>query len=239
MSLSNADDKATLDAMPHAASSAARVPGSWPYTPIEEWRHALTHGVTAALAVAGLFALLIRARERAGSGVAFGVYGLALILVFSSSAIYHRFSHTKAHRWLEFCDHTAIFIMIAGTYTPIVALGLPEPLRGRMLILMWGFAAGGIAFKTFSFAKGFEDKLRTVSVLLYLIMGWLGLSILPALIRHLSPNALLWLGVGGVLYTIGALIYSMRRIPHGHLIWHLFVMGASACHFVAIFAYLI
>ncbi len=213
---------------------------AYAFSDAEELWHSLTHGFGAVLGLVGLIALTYKVAEADWSSYwAALTYASALVLVFASSAACHGLSRTRYALWFEMADHIAIFLMIAGTYTPVAVIVLPEPVGSTMLIAMWGTAAAGIAFKVFSYVTGWHERLRTPSVVIYLVTGWIGLWAVEDIAREMAPPAFAWFIAGAALYTIGAGIYSLRRVPLSHLVWHFFVLAAATCHFVAIYSYVV
>ena len=198
---------------------------------IREPFNALSHLVGAILALIGMIYLLVVARTDARAMVGFGVYGLLTILLFGSSAAYH-WSHRAGH-FLRKMDHTAIYLVIAGTYTPVCLLGLPDGPGLWVLALQWTLATIGLV-ATFALQKP-PTWLRLT---LYLVMGWMALPLAGLLVRQISPAGFAWIVAGGLAYTLGCIVYASKR-PNpwpgkfgSHEIWHLFVLAGGACHFV-------
>ena len=195
--------------------------------------NATTHG---AGLVASLFALpiLIGNATRFGDTqqqIGAAIYGVSLVLLFAASTTYHSFVHTSARRLLRTIDHSAIYILIAGSYTPF-ALG---PLRGlfgySLLAAVWTMAAAGIALK---FLKGVE-KRPWLTVGPYVAMGWVAVIGIKPLIENVGRTGVAWMVAGGLCYTGGVVFYAFdKRIRYGHAVWHLFVLAGSVCHFVAV-----
>ena len=203
----------------------------------EPW-NSLTHWVGAGLALLALLALLWYAAAQHLSGWPFAVFGLSLLFLYTASASYHSFRvGERALLRLRKLDHSAIFLLIAGSYTPVAYFGLSGIWREVVLAFIWGVALSGIALKLLTMRLP-----RWVSTLLYVLMGWTALAFLPQLWRTLSPAALLWLTLGGVLYSVGAVIYGTKRwnprpgVFGFHEIWHLFVLGGSGAHVAMMFA---
>jgi len=201
----------------------------------------LTHLASAAIALVGVVFLLRADAVSTRRAVVFAVYGASLVLLFSASAFYH-LARTTASRELILrrIDHSAIFLLIAGTYTPICVLALPDPMGTILLMAVWTFAVLGILLKVLFF----EKVPNWVSTALYIIMGWLAVIGIVPLVRSVPLGGLLWLLAGGVFYTGGAAIYSLKKlviIPGvfgNHEIWHLFVTAGAASHFVMIIRYI-
>jgi hemolysin III len=206
------------------------------YTVREEIAHAITHGVGAALGVAGLVALVVAAAKHGDAWhvTSAAVYGATLVLLYTASTLYHSLPGERARRWLQKFDHAAIFLLIAGTYTPFTLVTLRGPWGWSLFGVIWGLALTGVVFK-FLFA-GRRDGLST---LLYVAMGWLVLIALKPLVAALPGGGLGWLVGGGVCYTVGALFYLWHRLPYHHAVWHLWVLGGSTCHWLAIYGYVV
>lgn len=201
------------------------------YTEIEELFHSVTHGAGAILAAVGAAYLLHQAASDGDPWriASFAIYGATLVLLYAASTFYHGVTTHDLKARLRVLDHSAIYLLIAGTYTPFLLL----PLRGvwgwSMFAIIWGLALGGIAYKL-----NFLDRYPRLSTILYLAMSWVALLGIIPLIERLSPVTLAWLIGGGIVYTSGTLIYHLNRIPYAHTVWHLFVLGGSICHYVAI-----
>lgn len=203
----------------------------------------LTHLAGGVLALAGLILLLVVAGN-ASQTVALGVYGLSLVALYAASALYHLLPVSEAVvARLRRVDHMMIFVLIAGTYTPVCLLALTGGWRWGLLAVIWTLALAGIVLKLRP--SGMMGSYRWLSVALYLGMGWLSLAALPATIAALPAGGMLWIVAGGGVYSLGAVVYATRRpnpLPGTfgfHEIWHLFVMVGSACHFWAIFQYVV
>jgi len=202
------------------------------FTAREEAANALTHAIGAALGAVALVLLLVEA-ERAGRmavGATF-VFGAALVLVYLSSALHHGSSHERVKRGFLLCDRCAIYLLIAGTYTPITLISLPASVGRPLAAGIWLLALFGIALEVAGHFRGGLGRLAWLPVPLYLGMGWLGFGVAgDALAAALSPAALQWLLAGGVVYSAGVIFYLWRRLPYGHAVWHLFAVAGSACH---------
>ncbi len=217
----------------------------------EERANALTHGFGAGL---GLVALVLLLRAAAGAGpvaeAASAVFGGALVLVYLSSALHHGLSHAGAKRLFLLCDRCAIYLLIAGTYTPIAALALVPPTGPALAAAVWGLAIVGIAIEAVGHhrdgrgrdrrGRGGLGGLAWLPIVLYLAMGWLGVFVAgDALGRSLGPAGLGWIVAGGVVYSLGVVFYLWRRLPYGHAVWHLFAVAGSACHVWAVLRYVL
>ena len=201
----------------------------------EELANSLTHGLGLLLSVAAVPLLLLSAR---GSGdgwrtAAVAVYGTTLVLLYGASTLYHAIPGARAKEILQRIDHAAIYLLIAGTYTPFVLV----PLRGvwgwSLFGVVWGLAVVGVTLKAM-----FGARLRALSTAVYLLMGWLIVVAVGPLTTHVHRSGLLWLLAGGLLYTGGVVFYAWDgRLRYGHALWHLFVLGGSATHFCAVLWY--
>lgn len=209
------------------------------YTIGEEVANGITHGLGVIFGVVSLIVLLVLAiREKNTLAiVAFSIYGACFILMYLSSTLYHSISNEKAKRVLRVFDHSSIFLFIAGTYTPIALLTMTGPLRIGILIAVWTIAILGVLFKILTHNK--LDKYKVVSLILYIGMGWLTVFTVKPIIEMTSLGFFMWILGGGLLYTLGTIFYSIKKIPYNHAIWHLFVLAASVLHFVGILKYLI
>ena len=198
--------------------------------------NALSHLVGAVLALAGTVVLIVLA---ALSGdpwkiVSVSIYGATLILLYSFSTLYHSL-RSRAKDILRKLDHHGIYLLIAGTYTPFCLVTLRGPWGWSLFGVVWGLATLGI-LQELRPAKG----ARVLSVVIYVVMGWVVLAALVPLLRALGPAGFAWLAAGGVLYTVGIIFYALdSRVTHAHGIWHLFVLAGSAAHYVAILRYVL
>lgn len=209
------------------------------YHPYEEFLNALLHGLGVVFGIVMLVLMLVKA---AGSSVPFSgfqitglvLYGASLIMMFLSSTLYHSLSNTAAKFALKRLDHCAIFALIAGTYTPILLIGLATSKALVLFWVLWGIALAGIVFKVF-----FVHRFDRASLLAYLGMGWLSVLIIKDMVRALDPAALNLIIIGGALYTVGTLFYAAKKYRYTHAIWHLFVLGGAMCHALAIWLYVV
>jgi hemolysin III len=196
-----------------------------------EWANTATHGAGVLASIAGLTLLVITA-ARGGDPwevVGVSIFGATLILLYLASTLYHAVEDPVIKARLKVFDHSAIYALIAGTYTPFM-LGVLRGGWGWSLFgIIWGLAAGGVVFKLFM-----TGKYQKISTLFYILMGWLIVVAAVPMARLMSAPTLAWLVAGGLLYTGGTLFYHNERLRHAHAIWHLFVLGGSACHVVAV-----
>jgi len=200
----------------------------------EEIANSISHGVGLIGAITALPILIIAAlkQDNVTSIVAVSVFGATMVLLYLTSTIYHALPVGKAKRIFQILDHAAIFLLIAGTYTPFT-LGVLQGGWGWTLFgLIWGLATFGIILKA-----SFGNRFQPLSIGLYLAMGWLVLIAIVPLWNNISPWGLFWLLCGGISYTVGVGFFVVERIPYFHFIWHLFVIMGTACHFVAVLFY--
>ncbi len=203
----------------------------------EEIANSITHGIGAALATAALTILVVFAALKGDAWrvVSFAIYGTSLVLMYTSSTLYHAFTNKKAKRYFRIMDHSSIFLLIAGTYTPITLLPLRDTDWGWTIFgLIWGMAILGILFKFM-----FYGKLEKLSVAFYVLMGWLAIVAIKPMLANLSAGLLIWIAMGGLSYTLGIIFYAWTKLPYSHSIWHLFVLGGSISHFFGILLYLV
>jgi len=203
-------------------------------SPREELANALTHGlgIVLSLAAVTLLAVFAALNGTAVHIVSFSIYGATLVLLYTASTLYHSFRNPGIKRILRICDHSAIYLLIAGSYTPSTLVVLHGPLGWTLFGIVWGLAATGVLLKLL-----FVGRFHGVAVGLYIAMGWLVVIGLKPLIESLPRPGLVLMVVGGLLYTGGTVFYASKRIPWNHAIWHLFVLGGSVCQFFAILFY--
>lgn len=201
----------------------------------EELANSITHGIGALLSVAALVLLVVFAalRQDPWSIVSFSIFGISLILLYLSSTLYHSFPDGKVKNVFQVLDHSAIFLLIAGTYTPILLITMRTNRGVFLLVLIWVMAVLGILFKVF-----FWGKLPIVSTLYYVLMGWLAVLVMKPLLLVVPLGMVIWIAVGGFCYTIGVIFYALEKLPYNHAVWHLFVMAGSIAHFFSMFLYL-
>ncbi|HSS52490.1 MAG TPA: hemolysin III family protein, partial [Thermoanaerobaculia bacterium] len=206
------------------------------YSLREEIAHSATHGLGILLSIAGLIAMVV-VSERSGDVrhvVASIVYGVTLILLYLASTLYHGISSPNAKRVLKVLDHSAIYLLIAGTYTPFTLISLRGGWGWTLFGLVWGMALLGITLKVAAIGR-----FQWLSIALYLGMGWLVVVALRPLIEAVSPAGVRLLFFGGVSYTLGVLFYKWRRLPYHHAVWHLFVLAGSVFHYFAVLLYVL
>ena len=203
------------------------------YALAEEIASSLTHGLGIVLSIAGL-ATLVAVAALGGDGWALAasiVYGTTLILLFTASTLYHSIPHAGAKPVLRILDHAAIFLLIAGSYTPFTLVTLRGPWGYTLFGIVWTLAVIGIALELK------RVRNRIVMVLLYLAMGWVGIVAIQPLLEKLPSGGLWLLFGGGVCYTLGVPFYLWRRLPYNHALWHVFVLAGSVLQFLAVLLY--
>lgn len=205
------------------------------YSAKEEFANTLTHALGMLLSIVGLILLLTKAYQHSADTmtiVSMSVYGGSMILLFLASTLYHAIPNPRAKRALKTFDHCAIYLLIAGSYTPFLLVTLRTPLAIGLMAVIWGIALFGIVMKL-----AFVYRFKKLSLVTYLTMGWLSLIVIYQLAMNLSVEGLTLLAAGGVIYSLGVVFYVMKRIPYNHAIWHGFVLAGCACHFFAIYLY--
>jgi hemolysin III len=202
------------------------------YTMREQVANSVIHGVgLVAAVIAGTVLVTLTAQVGGAREVAsVAVFSLTAVLLFTASTLYHAIPHPRAQQPLKVFDHCAIFLLIAGTYTPFTLIGLRGGWGWGLFGTVWTLAAIGIALKLF-----YTGRFKLVSTLVYLAMGWVVVVAIGPLLDRVPHDTLAWLVAGGLLYTAGAAFYLWHRIPYNHAIWHGFVLGGCICHFVAVF----
>ncbi|MBL4248430.1 hemolysin III family protein [Vibrio fluvialis] len=206
------------------------------YSVKEEVANAISHGIGLILGIVGLVLLLVKAvdhRADALTIVSMSIYGGSMIALFLASTLYHAIPHQNAKRWLKTFDHCAIYLLIAGSYTPFLLVSLRTPLAFGLMIVIWSIALIGIIMKI-----AFVYRFKRLSLVTYLTMGWLSLIVIYQLALNLDVGGVTLLAAGGVVYSLGVIFYVAKRIPYNHAIWHAFVLAGCACHFLAIYLYI-
>lgn len=205
------------------------------YTPGEELSHALTHGLGALLAAAGLVLLLARAaRGGAWQLGSAAVFGASLVAMYTVSTLFHSVPASRPKRALRIADHCLIYVLIAGTYTPFALVTLHGSWGWSLFAFTWGVALAGVVFKVF-----FTGRFELLSVLVYLTLGWCGLAAAAPILQRMPAEGIAWLLAGGLCYTVGVAFYALGRMPYHHAVWHLFVLAGSACHYYCVLRYVI
>ena len=206
------------------------------YTLGEEIANAITHGIGAVLSIVGLTLLIVFAALYGDIWhiVGVSVYGTSLVLLYLTSTLYHCFQAPPVKAVLRKCDHAAIYLLIAGTYTPILLVKLRTTWGVGLLIALWLMACAGIVFKIY-----FIDDYDKWATLAYVLMGWSAVLVMRDVVAALAGPGLVWLAAGGVFYTLGVPFYLWNRLPYNHAIWHVFVLAGSICHYFSILFYVV
>ncbi|HLR17191.1 MAG TPA: hemolysin III family protein [Alcanivoracaceae bacterium] len=202
------------------------------YSRREESINSLTHGIGAVLSIIGTFLLLIPAIQQQDiwKMVSFSVFGVSLALLYTASTLYHGARKPETRVFFKLLDHCAIFILIAGTYTPFLLVNLRGTIGWLFFSIVWGLAITGVLIKLI-----YRHRLKAVRLVIYLTMGWLILFASNELLSNIDQLGFTLLLAGGIIYTAGVFFYLADFVPYNHAIWHLFVVGGSACHFLAIY----
>lgn len=202
--------------------------------PSEELANVFTHLVGVILFSLGTIALVIKSYEQPDFWriLSAFVFGGSLINLYLASTLYHAVTNPNYKGILHLGDHVAIFILIAGTYTPFLLVGLKEHIHISFIIIMWCIAGAGILYKLLFFRK-----YKVVSLIIYLAMGWMAIFKISAFYEFLPVQASIWILIGGLFYSIGTIFYTKKSIKYHHAIWHVFVLCGSASHFIAIYLY--
>ena len=204
------------------------------YPPLEEKINIISHGIGIIMSVIAFILLIIKSYADGDAMHIFSyiIYGLSLIILYSASTIYHS-SKTEAIRdKLNVFDHASIYVLIAGTYTPFALVTLEGTTGWIIFGTIWSFAITGVILKIF-----FIGKFKILSTVMYVLMGWLMIFAINPMINNLSTEGLVWLLIGGISYTIGAVLYSIKKIKFNHAIFHMFVLIGSITHFISIYFY--
>ena len=206
------------------------------YSSIEEKTNIISHAIGFILSIVALVLLVTYASLYGNTLhiVSFGIFGASLIILFAASTFYHSANKPELRSRLRIIDHASIYVLIAGTYTPFTLITLNGPVGWSILGTAWGLALTGIILKLF-----FTGKYKLISTLMYVFMGWIIVFAIKPVIHNLPLEGLLWLVAGGIAYTIGAILYSIKKIKFNHAIFHVFVLIGSICHFVSVFFYVL
>lgn len=197
--------------------------------------NAITHGIGAGLAIAGVVCLMAAAaRGPARLVVSCAIFGGTLILVYLCSTLYHSLVRTRARHVFQVLDHAAIYLLIAGTYTPFALVSLRGGLGWTIFGIEWGLAAAGVVFKSLT-----TGRYETVSALVYLAQGWFAVVAVRPLVHALGWHGMAWLAAGGLAYTAGLVFYALDRRPYFHAAWHIFVLAGSVAHYFVILLYVV
>ena len=202
----------------------------------EEIANSVTHGVGLVLTIVGLMVMVVAATTRGDTWVivACAIYGTTLVLLYLASTLYHALALTRARNVFRRLDHAAIYLLIAGTYTPFALVSLRGPWGWSLFGISWGLAVLGITTKAV-----LGPRWPIASTTLYVLMGWLAVVAVGPMFRHVPGGGIAWLVAGGLLYTGGVVFYAWERLRYAHAVWHVFVLGGSVCHYVAVMRYVV
>lgn len=202
------------------------------YPPTEEKINVWSHGLGLLLSLICLPLLVLRAVSFGDAWriVSFSIFGVSMILLYLASTIYHNSKQPKLRARLNVFDHASIYVLIAGSYTPFTLVTLHGWVGWTIFGIAWGAALAGIILKIF-----FIGRYNLLSVIMYVLMGWIIVIAIKPLIQNLSAEGLIWLGAGGISYTVGAVLYSLKGMKFNHAVFHIFVLVGTFCHFVAVY----
>lgn len=203
------------------------------YSVAEEWLNATSHGIGFIASIVGLIFMLYRADDKLSITVA-AIYGASLIIMFLSSTLYHSITDTKLKSWLKLCDHSAIYLLIAGTYTPILLVSIGGVLGITMTAVIWILALVGVSFKLIA-----QHRFPRLSVTTYLLMGWIAIGLIYPLYMALPGTGLWLLVAGGLCFSVGVCFYVAKKVKYTHAVWHLFVLGGCSCHYFSIYYFVV
>ncbi len=197
----------------------------------EEIFNSITHGIGALLSIAALVLLIVFAATKGNAWhvVSFTIFGTTLVLLYTSSTLYHSFTKIKVKNLFARFDHAAIFLLIAGTYTPFLLTTIRGTQGWILFGIIWGLAIAGIVIRSI-----YLTRFRKIMVVIYVLMGWMFVFAGSSIIKSLPVSSIIFLFVGGISYTVGVIFYVWRKLPYGHGIWHLFVLGGSIMHFFSV-----
>ncbi len=200
----------------------------------QERANTVTHAAGVVFSLAGLTALLLKAYPLHDFWAILSawVFGGSLILLYMSSTLYHAVSDPALKHVLRVLDHSSIFVLIAGTYTPLFMVALRDEIRPWFIITVWGIALFGIVYKLFM-----TRRYKHLSTIIYLAMGWMAVIKIKTIYQNLPVGALILILAGGLFYSFGTIFYTNEKLKYHHSIWHVFVLGGSICHFFAIYLY--
>jgi hemolysin III len=206
------------------------------YTPLEEIFNSLTHGIGILISLAGMVLMIVFASRYGNANhiVSSAIFGLTLVMLYTASTLYHSFRKPMLKHVFKICDHSCIYLLIAGTYTPFLMVTLKGMLGWSLFAVVWTLTAAGILFKIF-----FVYRFAILSTIAYILMGWLIIFAVKPLVHSLPQGGIALLVAGGLAYTLGTVFYAWKKLPFNHAIWHLFVLGGSICHFLAVILYVI
>ena len=212
------------------------IEGMIQYSPIEEKINVNSHAIGFILSIVALVLLVAHASMHGDVWhiVSFSIFGTSLILLYAASTFYHSAKKPELRKRLKIIDHASIYVLVAGTYTPFTLVTLKGKIGWLIFGISWGLALTGIILKLC-----FTGKYNLISTSMYVFMGWVIVFAIKPLINNLPPEGFLWLLAGGISYTLGAILYSIKKIKFNHAIFHMFVLTGSFCHFISVYFYVL
>ncbi|MFK5983461.1 MAG: hemolysin III family protein [Flavobacteriaceae bacterium] len=204
------------------------------YEPLEEKLNVYSHGLGLLLSITALVLLAVKASIDGSPWriVSFSIFGVSLIVLYTASTFFHNAKAPKLRKRLNIFDHASIYVLIAGSYTPFTLVTLNGTLGWILFGISWGIALAGVILKLF-----YTGKYEKASTIAYVLMGWMIVFAIKPLTANLPSEGMFWLVSGGISYTVGAVLYSINKLKFNHFIFHLFVLGGSFCHFMAVYFY--
>lgn len=206
------------------------------YNFLEEIFNSITHGIGAFISLGGLVLLIVFSSIYGSLShiISCAIFGFTLVLLYTASTLYHSFQKPHLKHVFKILDHSCIYVLIAGTYTPFMLVTIRGVLGWGMFALVWSLTVIGILFKVF-----FVHRFKILSTIAYILMGWIIIFAIKPLFQTLPGGGFVWLISGGLAYTLGTVFYAWKRLPFNHAIWHLFVLAGSVCHYFAVMFYVI
>lgn len=206
------------------------------YSPLEEIFNGVTHGIGILISLAGMILMIVFSciYGNVNHIVSCTIFGLTLVMLYTASTLYHSFKKPNLKHIFKICDHSCIYVLIAGTYTPFLLVTIRGVLGWTLFAVVWSLTAAGILFKVF-----FVYRFKIVSTIAYVLMGWIIIFAIKPLLQSLPEGGVILLVAGGLAYTLGTVFYAWEKLPFNHAIWHLFVLGGSVCHCLAVMFYVI
>jgi len=204
-------------------------------THFEEQLNAITHAIGAVFGIVALVLLIIfETKKTEFSLFSVVVYGISIIILFTASTMYHSFTDEKKKHYFRIVDHISIYLLIAGTYTPVLLITLAQSKGWLLFYIVWAIAGFGVILKLF-----YTGRFEAFSTILYLVMGWLIVFDFSTLNSLMPANGIVLLMAGGLAYTVGIVFYAIEKIPYNHVIWHLFVLAGAICHFFMVLFFVV
>lgn len=206
------------------------------YTLGEDLANAISHGIGACLSVAALVLCVVQAARHgtAAGVVGASIYGATLIVLYTMSTLYHAITNQSARKVFRVFDHVSIYLLIAGTYTPITLVTIRGAMGWVIFGVVWGMAILGIVLNSVSI-----EKFKKFSIVSYIMIGWAVVIGMRQVIENMPKNGLVFLVIGGVLYTVGIIFYALKKVKYMHSVWHLFVLAGSIMHFLCVYLYVL